>query len=100
MEMSRKIENYEKELNPEKRLMRAFAFFTTAFISTVTYLLYLLTNSQYGKWFWYSFFVVSTTIVTILVADYLNRRRKLNDFTALLLATLLAAVTSLLWILA
>jgi hypothetical protein len=100
MEMSKKMENYERALTPEKRLIRVFAFFTVSFILSATYLLYLLTSSQYGKLIWYPFFEGSTAIITISVADYWYRKGKLNEFTGLLLGTLWGAATVLLGIFA
>jgi len=100
MELTRRLENYEEELDPEKKIMKFFMAFTLFLASITTYLLHLVTNSSYGKLLWYPFAVVSSATITVSMAYYWYKRRKLNKFTALFLSILFSAINILLGLIA
>lgn len=100
MELTRKVENYEEELDPEKKIMKVFMAFTLILASITTYLLNLVTSASHGKLIWYPFAVVSSAIITVSVAYYWYKRRKLNKFTALFLSILFSAINILLGLIA
>lgn len=99
-ELSRKIENYEKELKPEKTLMTAFGGFAMAFVVATTYMLYVLTNVDFGKLLWYSFFVISSAAIAILIAVYWWKKQKLDDLRILILGIIWTAITLIVGIIA
>jgi hypothetical protein len=96
LETTRKLENYEKELNPERRVMKTLGIFSVILVSLTTYLLHLTTSSSHGKLIWYPFAIASSLTMTISLAYYWYKRRKLNKFTGFLLSILFSAINILL----
>ncbi|MCJ7770833.1 terpene cyclase/mutase family protein [Candidatus Bathyarchaeota archaeon] len=96
LEMNRKIENYEKELNPERGVMKTLGILTVILSSITTYLLHLTTSSSYGKLVWDPFAIASSLAITVLLAYYWYRRRKLNKFRIFLLSVSFSAINILL----
>lgn len=96
LEITRKLENCEKELNPERRVMKTLGIFSVVLASVTTYLLHVTTSSSYGKLIWYPFAITSSLTITILLGYYWHKRRKLNKFTTLLLPISFSAINILL----
>lgn len=96
LEMSRRIGDYEKGLNPEKKIIKVYGTFSVALAAITVYLLYFVTNSSFGRIIWHPFAIGSSLVITASIAYYWQKRRKLNKFNGLLLTLVFSVINILL----
>jgi len=93
---AKRIENYEKAVNPEKKIMQVFAVFSVILASVSVALLRFVTSPAYGRFIWYPSAIGMSLVFIISTFIYLYERRKLNKLNAFLISLVLSVINILL----
>jgi hypothetical protein len=84
--LSKRIENYEKKIRPEKKIMYVFGFFSAILATLSVVLLRLTTSETYGRYIWYPSAIGISLVFIVAMFAYLHERGKLNKFNASLIS--------------